>query len=279
MNRIQRNRWQSGQSAVAIGCGVAAIVGVVILVAILFSGANVAPGYVGVVGDLSGINQTQTPLPQGFHPVTPFVTHIESVSVQPQNHTFKEVGAASKELQNVYVDGGVNYHVDAKDAPKLVIAGGVDAIVSKVFDPAFQDYIKTVVPTYGVEEILPNRDGIRATVKQKLSEKASPYGIIVDDVFLTNIHFDADYTKAIEAKQVAQQNLEKAKIDAQTAAATAKGQADAVVAQAEGDAKANALRQQGLTPNLIEWLIVNKWNGVLPTTSGVGGVFANVTGK
>lgn len=259
---------QSGQSLAAIGCGVAAFVGVVAVIAVLFSGANVQPGYVGVVGNLSGIDANQQPLPQGFHPVMPFVTHIESVSVQPQNHTFKEVGAASKELQNVYVDGGVNYHVDANTAAKLVIAGGVDAIVSKVFDPAFQDYIKTVIPTYGVEDILANRDAIRSAVKQKLSDKAQPYGIFVDDVFLTNIHFDDAYTKAIEAKQVAAQGLEQAKIEAQTAVAKAQGLADAKVAQAEGDAKANTLRQKGLSPLLIQWLIVNGWDGHLPQVVG-----------
>lgn len=274
---MRRVNWQSGQSLAMYGCGAAAIVAVVGIILVLFSGANVQPGYVGVVGDLGGINANQTPLPQGFHPVVPFVTHIEAVSVQPQNHTFKEVGAASKELQNVYVDGGVNYHVDSNTAAKLVIAGGVDAIVSKVFDPAFQDYIKTVVPSYAVEEILPNRDAIRAAVKQKLADKAMPYGIFVDDVFLTNIHFDADYTKAIEAKQVASQKLEQAKIEANTAVAKATGDANAKIALAEGDAKANVLRTRGLSPLLIQWLIVSGWDGHLPQVTGGASPFVSIS--
>ena len=267
---------QSGQSAIAYGCGAAAAIGVVGILLVLFSGANVAPGYVGVVSDLSGINETQQPLPQGFHPVAPFITHINAVSIQPQNHQFKKVGAASKELQNVYVDGGVNYHVNAEAAAKLQIKGGVDAIVTRVFDPAFQDYIKEVVPNYSVTDILPNRAQIRDAVKVKLAEKAAPFGLTVDDLFITNISFDPDYTKAIEAKQVAAQQLEQAKIQALTAVATAKGQADALVAKAEGDAKANQLRARYLTPELITWLMIDKWNGTLPTTTGVGGVFATI---
>lgn len=255
-------------SKVLWGCGSLLVVGIVALIMIIASGAQVNAGYVGVVSNVGAIDPNQQPLSAGFHMVWPFVNHIESVSVQPQNHTFKEVGAASKELQNVYVDGGVNYHVDVDTAAKLVIAGGVDAIVSKVFDPAFQDYIKTVVPTYGVEDILPNRDNIRSAVKSKLSEKASPYGIFVDDVFLTNIHFDGDYTKAIEAKQVAQQQLEQAKIDAQTA-----------VTRAQGQAQANTVLNASLTGNLIAWAEIQKWNGILPTTVGSGGVFAVVGGS
>lgn len=269
------SRLQSGQ-AIAYGCGAAAVVGVIGILLVLFSGANVGPGYVGVVQDLSGINASQTPLEQGFHPVVPFVTNIHAVSIQPQNHQFKEVGAASKELQNVYVDGGVNYHVSPAAAAKVTIQGGTGYLVGVVFDPAFQDYIKTVIPTYGVEQILPNRDAIRTSVKQLLADKAAPYGIVVDDVFLTNIHFDKDYTAAIEAKQVSQQQLEKAKIDAQTAVATAEGQANALVAQAKGDAEASKLRAQYLTPELILFLEISKWNGILPTTTGVGGVFATI---
>jgi prohibitin 2 len=263
-------------SKVLWGCGSLLVVGVIGLVLLLITGAQVSAGNVGVVSSFGAVDASQTPYSQGFHWVMPFTTHIESVSVQPQNHKFNEVSAASKELQNVYVDGGVNYHVDSTTAAKLVIAGGVDAIVSKVFDPAFQDYIKTVVPSYTTEEILPNRDNIRNAVKAKLAEKAQPYGLIVDDIFLTNIHFDKDYTAAIEAKQVAQQKLEQAKIDASTAAQVAEGQAAAQIATAKGDAEANRLRQQYLTAELILYLEIQKWNGTLPTTVGVGGVFATI---
>jgi prohibitin 1 len=259
------------------GCGSLLVAGVVGLLLVLFSGAQVNAGNVGVVSSFGAVDPNQQPLGQGFHVVMPFTTHIQSVSIQPQSYTFKEVGAASKELQNVYVDGSVNYHINSSDAASLTIKGGPQYIVGVVFDPAFQDYVKTIVPTYAVEDILPNRDTIRNAVKSRLSDKAAPYGIVVDDVFITNIHFDADYTKAIEAKQVAAQQLEQAKIQAQTAVQTAQGVADAQVVQATADAKANQLREQGLTPELIQYLEIQKWNGVLPTTVGTGGIFTTIT--
>lgn len=283
MNRMFGSRkGQSGQSLAVYGCGGLAVLGVLGLLLILFSGANVQPGHVGVIGGLNGIDANQQPLPQGFHPVTPFVTHIESVSIQPQNHKFARVGTGSKELQNVYVDGGVNYHVNPDAAAKVVISNGglnngiPDNLIARVFDPAFQDYIKEVIPAYNATDILSHRADIRDAVKQKLAVKATQYGLTVDDLFITNISFDADYTKAIEAKQVAAQQLEQAKITAQTAAATAQGSADALRIQAQGDADANRLRSQNLSPNLIEWLMVTKWNGILPTTTGVGGIFATI---
>jgi regulator of protease activity HflC (stomatin/prohibitin superfamily) len=282
MNRL---KLQSGQSLVGIGCGVAAAIGIVGILAILFSGFNVQPGHVGVVADLSGINKDQQPLTQGFHPVWPFVTHIESASTQPQNHKFARVGTGSKELQNVYIDGGVNYHVNPDAAAKVVIAnGGLEngvptSLISRVFDPAFQDYIKEVVPNYAAADILANRAAIRDAVKTKLAEKASAYGLTVDDLFITNIEFEKDYTKAIEAKQVAAQQLEQAKIAAQTAREKAKGEADALAIQADGDARANQLRARYLTPELIQYLMLAKWNGILPQVTGGGTPFVSVTGK
>lgn len=240
------------------GLGGLAAAFVVGFLLILMSGAQVDAGHVGVVGSMGAIDKSQTPLGPGFHVVMPFFTHIDSVSVQPQNHQFREVAASSKELQNVYVDGGVNYHIDSNRAAELQIEGGIDAIVSKIFDPAFQDYIKEVVPTYVSAEILAQRAKIRDSVKQKLSEKALSHGIVVDDVFITNIHFDKGYEQAIASKAAAQQQLEQAKVDADRARTVAQGEADA-----------NRIKQQSITPELIQYTIVQKWNGVLPqATSG-----------
>lgn len=248
---------------VAVGGVVGAAV--IALILLMTSGAQVDAGHVGVVATFGAIDVNQRTLDPGFHVVMPVVTHITSVSTQPQNHTFREVAAASKELQNVYVDGGVNYHVDPGRASQIQIQGGVDATVLKVFDPAFQDYIKEVVPQYGTTELLNRRQQIRDAVKQRLAEKAGPYGLTVDDVFLTNIHFDEDFAKAIEAKQVASQQLEQAKIEAQTK-----------VTQAQGEADANRIRQQSLSPELIDYTMIQKWDGKLPQATA-GNPFVQLT--
>jgi regulator of protease activity HflC (stomatin/prohibitin superfamily) len=193
----------------------------------MFSGAEVATGYVGVVGSFGSIDKGQQPLAPGFHFITPLVTHIESISTQPQNHQFSEVAASSRELQNVYVDGGVNYQIDANHAAEIVIEGGLDAVISKVFDPAFQDYMKEVVPQYATLDILSHRPDIRAAVKGRLADKALLFGITVTDVFITNVHFDKAYTDAIEKAAAAQQQLVQAQNEAKAVVARAQGQADA----------------------------------------------------
>ena len=263
-----------------VGLGFA-ILGVLLLVGLLASGNQVNAGHVGVVAQWGAIDTNQQPLAPGFHLVTPFVTHIESVSVQQQNHSFREVSTASRELQNVYVDGGINYHLTPSEAAGITINGGEDAYVQRIFNPAFQDYIKEEIPNYTTQDILLSRAKIRDNVLAKLRAKAADpnvsYHVTVDDLFITDIHFDKGYTAAIAASAEANQALNKAKIDAQTRVAQAQGDADAQIAKAKAQQQANELQKQSITPDLLQLLTIQnqqaaiaKWNGQLPTTELAG---------
>lgn len=254
---------------------VAILLGLFLLLA---ARAQIDPGYVGVVSTWGAVDTHQEPLAQGLHLINPVSTGVTPVSIQPQNHTFHEVVAASHELQNVYVDGGVNYHIDADRAAEIVTEGGLPAIVAKVFDPAFQDYIKETVPHYSATDILAQRSAIREATLHQLQDKATVYGIHVDDLFITNIHFDKTYTDAIEKAAIAQQQLVQAETEAKTK-----------VAAAQGDADANRLRQQTLTPEQLQYMALQnqqaaiaRWDGKLPTTELAGSsqlVFGPLTSR
>lgn len=253
-------------SRLAIGCGAALLLAALFTMFTLIGGSQVPQGHVGIVTTW-GRADSNVRQP-GWNFVWPGAQNIVDVDVRTQNHVFKEVNASSKELQSVKLDGGVNYKIDPNKAYELYNTVGLD-FAGKVFDPAFTDYVKEVVPKYSTTEILANREAIRNGTRDKLKEKASEYGIEVLDIFITNIGFSDAYIKAIEAKQVSAQQLEQAKIDAQKAAAVAEGAKNAQIAQAQGDAESNRLRQQNLTPELVQYLAVQKWNGVLPlSTSG-----------
>ena len=101
----------------------------------------------------------------------------------------------------------MNYHIDGQFASDLYQRVGTD-FASKIIDPAFNDFIKTVVPGYSVNDILAKRDEIRSFAKQQLAANLSQYHIIVDDIYIANITFSDSFQAAIEAKQVAQQQVE-----------------------------------------------------------------------
>jgi regulator of protease activity HflC (stomatin/prohibitin superfamily) len=197
-------------------------------------------------------------------------------------HSFKEIDAASQELQSVKLTGTMNYHLEAARAHELYQTVGLD-FANKVIDPAFNDFIKEVVPQYPVTEILTKREEIRLKAKEKLSVNLARYGIVVDDIYIANIAFSDEYQAAIEKKQTAQQNVEteqqilrQKQIQADQAVVEAKGKADAAVATAEGEAKANVARTASITPQLIEYLRWTRWDGRLPLFTGGQSPFVTV---
>lgn len=130
------------------------------------------------------------------------------------------------------------------------------------------------------------RTEINAELDVYLRDKFDKYGIIIDTVNFTDISVDEETASAIQKKVNAQQELELANIEAQTAKvqaekdkevaqiaaekaiveAEAKAEATRIAAEAEADA--NAQIAASLTPELIEKIKYEKWNGELPTVSG-----------
>src|SRR5512136_3051522 len=211
---------------------------------------------------------------EGFNFKVPIAERVIKVDVRVQPHPFKEIDAASKEYQMVKLTGMMNFHIDPSYVNDLYQKVGLD-FADKVIDPAFNDFVKEVVPTYPITEILPKREEIRQRAMKKLGDNLARYHIIVDDIYFANIRFSPEYEKAIEAKQVAQQQVETQKqvlaqreIEAQQKVATAKGEAESILVVAQGQAKANDALSRSISPILVQYKGVEKWNGILPQVSG-----------
>ncbi|MEI9476750.1 MAG: prohibitin family protein [Deltaproteobacteria bacterium] len=211
---------------------------------------------------------------EGLNFKVPIAENVIKVDVKVQPHPFKEIDASSKEYQMVKMTGMMNFHLDPAYVNDLYQKVGLD-FADKVIDPAFNDFVKEVVPTYPIGEILPKREEIRQRAMKKLGDNLSRYHIIVDDIYFANIQFSPEYAGAIEAKQVAQQQVETQKqvlaqreIEAQQKVATAKGEAESIQVVAQGQAKANDALSRSITPILVQYKGIEKWNGILPQVSG-----------
>ena len=211
---------------------------------------------------------------EGLNFIVPIAERVIKVDVKVQPHPFREIDASSREYQNVKMTGMMNFHIDPAYVNDLYQKVGLD-FADKVIDPAFNDFVKEVVPTYPIGEILPKREEIRKRAMTKLGDNLSRYHIIVDDIYFANIRFSPEYEGAIEAKQVAQQQVETQKqvlaqreIEAQQKVATAKGEAESILVVATGQAKANDALSKSITPILVQYKGIEKWNGILPQVSG-----------
>jgi regulator of protease activity HflC (stomatin/prohibitin superfamily) len=219
---------------------------------------------------------------EGLNFKVPIAERVIKVDVKVQPHPFKEIDASSKEYQMVKMTGMMNFHIDPAYVNDLYQKVGLD-FADKVIDPAFNDFVKEVVPTYPIGEILPKREEIRKRAMTKLGDNLARYHIIVDDIYFANIRFSPEYEGAIEAKQVAQQQVETQKqvlaqreIEAQQKVATAKGEAESILVVAQGQAKANEVLSRSISPILVQYKSVEKWNGILPQVSGSATPFVNI---
>lgn len=211
---------------------------------------------------------------EGLNFKVPIAETVIKVDVKVQPHPFKEIDASSKEYQNVKMTGMMNFHIDPTYVNDLYQKVGLD-FADKVIDPAFNDFVKEVVPTYPIGEILPKREEIRKRAMTKLGDNLSRYHIIVDDIYFANIRFSPEYEGAIEAKQVAQQQVEtqrqvlaQREIEAKQKVASARGEAESILVVAQGQAKANDALSRSISPILVQYKGIEKWNGILPQVSG-----------
>jgi regulator of protease activity HflC (stomatin/prohibitin superfamily) len=254
-------------------------IGILIILLIIFiflwsSFALVPAGHRGVVLWWGSVEKRV--MGEGLNFKVPMAERVIKVDVRVQPHPFKEIDAASKEYQMVKLTGMMNFHIDPSYVNDLYQKVGLD-FANKVIDPAFNDFVKEVVPIYQITEILPKREEIRKRAMTKLGENLARYHIIVDDIYFANIRFSPEYEKAVEAKQVAQQQVEtqrqvlfQREIEAQQKVATAKGEAESILVVAQGQAKANEALSRSISPILVQYKTIEKWNGILPQVSGGG---------
>jgi len=256
------------------------VAGLMFILAFFSSCTIVDPGNRGIVVRLGAV-QTSNVLSEGLHFVAPFITSVKEFNVRT---LLDEIAAtaASKDLQEVNAHLAINWHPDTTKVAEMYQKYGTrQALVQNIIQPAVNEVFKAATAKLSAEEILRQRVQLKREVDMRLVEVLSRYGIIIDDISLVNISFSAEFNKAIEQKQIAEQNAQKAVYVAQQA----KQEAAAEVARAEGKAKAQALQRATISDQLIrlkalevQELALQKWNGQLPGVTGGVIPFINVGG-
>ena len=234
-----------------------AIIVVIVLITLFSSFQIIASGEVGLKVRFGKI--VDTSLKEGLNLKIPYIEQIQKVNIKVQKSEIT-VESSTKDMQTINTTIAVNYRVDADKASNLYRTVG-NSYEGTVLEPAIKESIKSAIAQYNAEEITTKRNEVSKNCLEALQGKVEKYGIIVEDFNLTNFSFSVEYTKAIEDKQVAEQKLQKAKLEA-----------EAKIVEAEATKKSNDLLKQSLTDELIAKQFIEKWDGHLPTTYAGGDI-------
>lgn len=291
--------------------GVAFALALVIgLVCVVLCIKTVPAGYVGVVYNMNGGVDGEI-LTQGWHVVSPTkkVTTY-SIGIEQSYLTAENKGDSkddesfsipTSDGKTVRVNLEFSYRFDEdRVAQTFVTFKGKsgETIKDTFIKPKVIAWTQEVSANYPVTDIFGDkRTTINAELDMYLREKFDAYGIIIDTVNFTDISVDAETAAAIQKKVTAQQELELANIEAQTAkvqaekdrevaliqankdkeAAEIQAQTDIIKAEAEAEviriaaeaeAEANRMVAASLTDELIEKIKYEQWNGQLPKVTG-----------
>ena len=229
---------------------VLSVLSLFLIITVFCSFQTIESGEVGIKIRFGKVIETN--MKEGLNLKLPYIENIVKMSIKVQK-TEIETSSASKDLQDVSTSLAVNYRVKSDMVVTLYKNVGKN-YESIILQPAIEEAVKSVISKYNAEELITKRNEVSDLALKTLQEKVEKYGIVIDEFNIININFSEEYSNAIEAKQVAEQQLEKAKLEA-----------EAKLVEANATKQVNDLLKQTLTKEVLIQKFIEKWNGELPT--------------
>lgn len=289
--------------------GTLLIIGAVIaalLILFNMSLRNIRPGYIGIVFDKVSHKVTARAKEPGWAVINPFTQSIQEypVTIQTYSMLFKSsegqvsgddsIKVQSSEGQQINLDVVIQYQV-IKDEGGALYEDWGGAPITTVEDRVVRQYTRSQVPViaahFGWEEITASKRGeIAEQLSAVLSQEFAKRHLTLISFGIREVHLPAALQQALDNKIQAQQQAEQqeyqlaqAKVRAEQDRVEAEGRAAAVKAQAAGEAQAILIRAEAqttanrqlassLTPELIRYQQLQRWDGRLPVFQGGAGM-------
>lgn len=180
-------------------------------------------------------------------------------------------------------DFAITYQIDPKRVPIVfqTYRRGVDEITNGPLRNAVRDALQKYSSSMTSEQVYASKKTeLLNDVTNSVKNQVGPLGIEIDSISaISNFTLPDAIVTSINNKIIANQNAEAKRNEVATEQAQqdinrvkAEGQAAADVARANGTAQANKIVAQSLTPELVQYDLIQKWDGVMPQVTSGGGI-------
>lgn len=165
---------------------------------------------------------------EGTHFLVPWLQQPFIFDIRTKPHTFSSF-SGTKDLQMVNLTLRVLLRPEVSRLPDIFKTLGTE-YDEKVLPSIGNEVLKSVVAQFNADQLLTERPQVSALVRESLIRRAKDFNIELDDVAITHLSYGAEFSKAVEQKQVAQQEAERSKF---------------VVMKAEQERRAAVIRAEG----------------------------------
>ncbi len=268
-----------------------AVVALVVIVLVPSSFTYISPGHIGIVIHRAGGGVDAVPLGPGLHMRNPILTAIVEYPTFMQTLVLAktphegspnndEINVNSKEGQPLALDVSMSFELNAPKVPQLyqTFRTDVETIQHTYVKQATRQALQEVLGGEAIADVIgPKKAEATNRTRVLLEQRLSPYGIVVRQFTINELRAPPSVMDAINQKNVMQQQaltaeneLQKNTFQAQGDSIKAAGRAKAITAEAMAQAHANELLAKSISPTLVQYEMVKKWDGKMPMYSGGG---------
>lgn len=236
-------------------------------------------GHVGVKVDMYGSGKGVNDVTEctGVVFYNPITTKIYEFPTFIQHKEYKDENSFvvnSKDGSEFSVSPIMNYSVQREKVPAIFskYRRSLEEIEEGFLKTAVYDAFRLATNKYTADGLIGNREVFEVEVRRLLEGQLLKEGFVINQ-FTSNLVYPDSFKKAINAKNnavqsalMAENKVKQAEAEAKIKVATANGNAEALLANARAEAESNRLRQQTLTPMLLQQQWIEKWRGNVPTT-------------